>query len=135
MSHSQTFPNILVIDDQEFIFRILQSILKPLGIALSSVKSGTTAIHHIVSIGVPDAIILDFSLPDMNGVEALRLIRDLPTGKTIPVLMLTARDQTLIRKEAEGLNVHDFMTKPFGPNSLLETIKRMLREGSANPKT
>ena len=56
-----------------------------------------------------------------------RQIRKLPSGSSIPVVMLTARDQTLIRKEAEGLHVHAFMTKPYSPNALLQTIREMLQ--------
>jgi CheY-like chemotaxis protein len=111
------------------MFRILQATMRSLGVHLSSAKSGSEALLHIEKNGAPDAIILDFTMPDMDGVETLRRIRNLPSGKTIPVLMLTASDQTLIRKDAEGLNVHAFMTKPFGPNSLLQTVKEMLHSG------
>ena len=69
---------------------------------------------------------MDFSMPGQDGVETLRQIRRLATGAAIPVVMLTARDQTLIRKEAEGLHVHAFMTKPFSPNALLQTIREMI---------
>jgi putative two-component system response regulator len=119
-------PHILIVDDQELIYRVLQATLRPLGARLSWVPSGEKAIEHLVSFGAPDAIVLDFSMPEMDGVETLRKIRELPSGDTIPVVMLTARDQTHIRTDAEGLQVHSFMTKPFSPNLLLSTIKQIL---------
>jgi two-component system chemotaxis response regulator CheY len=116
-------PNILIVDDQELMYRVVQATLKPLGARLSWAKSGAEAINHIETVGVPDVIVLDFSMPDQDGVETLSHIRKLASGESIPVLMLTARDQTHIRQEAEGLKVHSFMTKPFSPNLLLGTIR------------
>lgn len=120
--------HILIVDDQELMYRVLQATLRPLGARLSWAKSGAEAIHHIESLGAPDALVLDFSMPDMDGVETLRQIRKLDCGNSIPVVMLTARDQTHIREDAEGLQIHSFMTKPFSPNLLLSTLKQILQK-------
>jgi len=125
-------PTILIVDDQELMIRVLQATLRPLGVPLASAKSGVEAVRYIEETGVPRGIIMDFSMPGQDGVETLRQIRKLASGASIPVVMLTARDQTLIRKEAEGLQVHAFMTKPFSPNALLHTIREMLSAGE-NP--
>jgi CheY-like chemotaxis protein len=119
-------PTILIVDDQELMIRVLLATLRPLGTALASVRPGPEAVRYVEETGVPSAIIMDFSMPGQDGVETLRQIRRLATGAAIPVVMLTARDQTLIRKEAEGLHVHAFMTKPFSPNALLQTIREMI---------
>ena len=119
-------PTILIVDDQELMIRVLLATLRPLGTALASVRSGPEAVRYVEETGVPSAIIMDFSMPGQDGVETLRQIRRLATGAARPVVMLTARDQTLIRKEAEGLHVHAFMTKPFSPNALLQTIREMI---------
>jgi len=121
-------PSILIVDDQELMFRILQATLKTLGAKILFAKTGAEALYHLMEKDTPDAIILDYLLPDQNGIDTLRMIRNLPSGKEIPVLMLTARDQSLIREAAEGLNVKAFMTKPFSPNLLLQTVKEMLSE-------
>ncbi len=126
MSES-TSPNILIVDDQELMYRVLQATLRPLGARLHWAKSGAEALEHIASHGTPSVIVLDFSMPDQDGVETLREIRQLENGQLIPVVMLTARDQTHIRQDAEGLQVHAFMTKPFSPNMLLSTIKEIFR--------
>ncbi len=117
---------ILLVDDQELIIRVVQAALRSLGARLPSAKSGQDAVRYFENNPAPDAMVLDVSMPGQDGVETLRQIRELPSGAEIPVIMLTARDQTLIRKEAEGLKVFDFITKPFSPNSLLQTVKRML---------
>ncbi len=126
MSETKT-PTILIVDDQELMSRVLQATLRPLGARLSWAKSGAEAIEQIKTGGIPEVIVLDFSMPDQDGVETLRQIRQLDNGQLIPVVMLTARDQTKIRQDAEGLKVHAFMTKPFSPNMLLRTIKEILR--------
>ena len=119
-------PAILIVDDQELMIRVLQATLRPLGVKIGTAKSGAEAVRYIEEVAVPAAVIMDFSMPGQDGVETLRQIRNLAAGAAIPVLMLTARDQTLIRKAAEGLHVHAFMTKPFSPTSLLETLREML---------
>jgi CheY-like chemotaxis protein len=119
-------PAVLIVDDQEMMIRVLQATLRPLGVPIATAKSGADAVRYVQETGVPGAIIMDFSMPGQDGVETLRQIRRLPAGASIPVIMLTARDQTLIRKEAEGLHVHAFMTKPYSPNALLQTIREML---------
>ena len=125
-------PTILIVDDQELMIRVLQATLRPLDVKIGTAKSGAEAVRFIAESGAPSAIILDFSMPGQDGVETLRQIRGLPAGAAIPVVMLTARDQTLIRKAAEGLHVHAFMTKPFSPTSLLQTLREML-EGGGQP--
>lgn len=117
---------ILLVDDQELIIRVVQAALRPLGAHLPSARSGREAVQFFENNPAPDGMVLDVSMPGQDGVETLRQIRELPQGAEIPVIMLTARDQTLIRKEAEGLKVFDFITKPFSPNSLQHTVKRMV---------
>ena len=119
---------VLLVDDQELMLRIVQTALKTLGAHLPSVKSGADAVLFVKDQKTPDAIVLDYSMPGQDGVETLRQIRDLPNGKQIPVIMLTARDQTQIRAAAEGLKVFDFFTKPFSPNLLQTTLRKLLAD-------
>ena len=127
-------PTILIVDDQELMIRVLQATLRPLGVKIGTAKSGAEAVRFLEESGVPGAMSLDFSMAGQDGVETLRQIRSLPNGAAIPVLMLTARDQTLIRKAAEGLHVHSFMTKPFSPTLLMQTLREML-ESTGQPKS
>lgn len=127
--------HILLVDDQDLIIRVLQATLRSLGAHLPTAKNGEEALRFIQEKTLPDAIILDFSMPNMDGVETLRQIRKIPGGDAIPVLMLTARDQTLIRQAAEGLQVAAFMTKPFSPVTLQKTVKEMLEKNPASPES
>ncbi len=120
---------ILIVDDQDLMVRVLQATLQSLGVRLPAARTGAEALRFFTSEGVPDGIILDYNMPDQDGVETLRQIRRMPGGETVPVIMLTARDQTMIRAAAEGLRVSAFMTKPFSPSTLQSEVRAIL----ANP--
>ena len=117
---------LLLVDDQELMIRVLQATLRTCGAHLATAKTGAEAVRFVGQKCIPEGIILDYSMPDQDGVETLRQIRALPGGDLIPVIMLTARDQTLIREAATGLRVDAFMTKPFSPASLQQEVKKML---------
>lgn len=116
---------ILIVDDEEHMQRLLQFALRPVNAVVATAKSGAAAIEFFKKSRA-DLIILDYSMPGKNGVEALQELRRLPNGADVPVLMLTARDQTLIRKEAAGLQVAAFLTKPFSPSDLQRRAKDVL---------
>lgn len=124
---------ILLVDDQDLMLRVLQATLRGIAAAIHAVKSGPEAVQFVRNTATPDAIIMDYSMPEQDGVETLRQIRSLPAGAAIPVIMLTARDQTLIRQAAGGLHVHAFMTKPFSPNTLVQTVREMLATPPPRP--
>lgn len=116
---------ILLVDDEEHMLRLLQFALRPVGADLQCVKCGEDAIsflqdHH------PALVLLDYSMPGLDGVETLRRIREQENGLNVQVIMLTARDQTAIRKEAAGMKVEAFITKPFSPSDLVRRVKELL---------
>jgi len=116
---------ILLIDDEEHILRLLQFVLRPIDAILQVTRSGMEALAYLVKNPVAVAL-LDYSLPGMNGLETLQQIRSLKEGGDIKVIMLTARDQTTIRAEAEGLNVEAFLTKPFSPSDLARRVRELV---------
>jgi len=116
---------ILVVDDEDHMIRLLQFALRPTGAIFASAKSGEVALEYLRERS-PDLIILDYSMPGGNGVETLRQIREHPDRALLPVIMLTARDQTTIRAEANGLNVAAFLTKPFSPSDLQRRAREIL---------
>ena len=120
---------ILLIDDEEHILRLLQFVLRPIDAILQVTRSGMEALAYLVKNPVAVAL-LDYSLPGMNGLETLQQIRSLKEGGDIKVIMLTARDQTTIRAEAEGLNVEAFLTKPFSPSDLARRVRELLERAS-----
>jgi len=120
---------ILLIDDEEHILRLLQFVLRPIDAILQVTRSGMEALAYLVKNPVAVAL-LDYSLPGMNGLETLQQIRSLKEGGVIKVIMLTARDQTTIRAEAEGLNVEAFLTKPFSPSDLARRVRELVERAS-----
>jgi len=120
---------ILLIDDEEHILRLLQFVLRPIDAILQVTRNGMEALAYLVKNPVAVAL-LDYSLPGMNGLETLQQIRSLKEGGDIKVIMLTARDQTTIRAEAEGLNVEAFLTKPFSPSDLARRVRELVERAS-----
>jgi len=118
---------ILIVDDEDHMIRLLQFSLKPIAAAIKSVKRGESAVEFLGKEPA-DLVILDYSMPGLNGVETLRLIRETDAGRDLPVIMLTARDQTAIRQEAAGLNVAAFLTKPFSPSDLVRRTRELLAD-------
>ena len=116
---------ILLIDDEEHMLRLLQFALKTVSASIHCVKRGDAAVDFLKA-NKPNLVLLDFAMPGMNGVETLRHIRAQEGGSAVPVIMLTARDQMTIRKEAAGLNVEAFLTKPFSPSDLVQRARELL---------
>jgi CheY-like chemotaxis protein len=117
---------ILIVDDQELILRIIQAATKTLSLRTSLARSGEEALKVLEESGIPDLILLDYQMPGKDGVETLREIRKIPGGEKVPVIMLTARDQTTIRESLSDLGVSMFMTKPFSPALLSKHIAEIL---------
>ena len=120
---------ILLIDDEEHILRLLQFVLKSIDAHLRVSKTGKEALAFLEQNSA-SVVLLDYSLPSMNGLETLQHIRELKDGGDIKVIMLTARDQTAIRAEAEGLNVEAFLTKPFSPSELARRVRDLVERAS-----
>ena len=116
---------VLLVDDEEHMLRLLRFALKPVSAQIHCVSRGVAAVEFLKE-NPSDLVLLDYSMPDWDGVETLRQIRKLEGGDTIRVIMLTARDQTAIRKEAADLNVEAFLTKPFSPSQLAQRAQDLL---------
>ena len=116
---------ILLIDDEVHMLRLLQFALKPISASIHCVTRGDDAVEYLKA-NKPNLVLLDYAMPGMDGVETLRQIRAQESGSAVPVIMLTARDQTAIRKDAAGLNVEAFLTKPFSPSDLVRRACELL---------
>lgn len=116
---------ILVVDDLEDNLFLLQTILQAEGYQVELANSGSAALAHI-KVSLPDLILLDLMMPDMNGLEVTRHIRQVLNLPDIPILLVTAHEDA---NAAEGLNMgaNDFMHKPIDFDQLLARIKAFLR--------
>jgi DNA-binding response OmpR family regulator len=116
---------ILVVDDLADNLFLLQTLLEAEGYAVETADSGTIALTKIESTP-PDLVLLDVMMPGMNGFEVTQKIRQNEELPFIPILLLTAYDQT---SAAQGLNLgaNDFIRKPINLDELLARVKAFLR--------
>jgi DNA-binding response OmpR family regulator len=114
---------ILVIDDEEDIRTLLRELLERAGYSVDEAADGKTGLRQLYA-NAPALVILDVSMPDMDGYEALERIRDL---SDVPVLMLTARTQELEKVRGLSAGADDYVAKPFGRQELLARVQALLR--------
>ncbi|HEX3540726.1 MAG TPA: response regulator transcription factor [Acidimicrobiales bacterium] len=133
MSHSR--PNrVLVVDDEEHITELVGMALGYNGFDVERVGSGRAALAA-VERRKPDLIVLDVMLPDLDGLEVARRLRQSEgAGTRIPVIFLTARDTTADKVKGLRTGSDDYVTKPFSIEELVERVKAVLRRaGGAGP--
>jgi two-component system KDP operon response regulator KdpE len=115
---------ILVVDDEVEIRKLLNVFLSVEDFEVSEAETGKSAIRHIVS-AKPDLIILDLGLPDMDGQEILRSVRQ---ASQVPILVLSARSDDADVVAALNAGADDYVTKPFRVENLLARIRANLRD-------
>ncbi len=114
---------ILVVDDDATILRTLRINLRARGYEVEGVSSGRDALADVAEWH-PDLVILDLGLPDLDGVEVLRRLRRLAA---VPVIVLSARQESDDKVEALDEGADDYVTKPFGMDELLARVRVALR--------
>ncbi len=116
-------PDLLVIDDEVQIRRLLRITLESAGYRVREVETGALGLNE-AAVQRPDAIILDLSLPDLGGLDVLRRLRE---WSRIPVLILSVRGDEADKIAALDAGADDYLTKPFGGGELLARIRVLLR--------
>ena len=122
-------PTILVVDDEEAIQKNLAFALERDGYRVVQAFDGEEALVLFAS-GQPDLVVLDLMLPKLDGIEVCKRLR---ATSTIPILMLTARDDELDKVLGLELGADDYMTKPFSLREFRSRVKALLRR-SALPR-
>lgn len=116
-------PHILVIDDEPQILRALRTILTEKEFNVSVANRGEEGLN-IAATNTPDVIILDLGLPDMDGVEVCKRLRE---WTQVPIIVLSARDNEKDKVTALDYGADDYLTKPFGIEELLARVRVALR--------
>ncbi len=116
---------ILIVDDEPEIGRILGLILRGAGFEAAVVDGGRAALAHLAS-SATDLVLLDVTMPEIDGFETLRRIREAPATARLPVLMLTANASAADRTRAQSLGADDFIAKPFDPADVVERVRARL---------
>jgi len=127
-------PRVLVVDDEEHITELVAMGLGYNGFDVERIASGRSALDAVAT-RKPDLIVLDVMLPDLDGFEVARRIRDAEgAGVHVPIIFLTARDATVDKVQGLRLGSDDYVTKPFSIEELIERVKAVLRRsGGAGP--
>ena len=123
---NQSSPPVLVIDDEESIIDLIKLGLKYEGFEVVAASDGEEGIAAAQRIN-PRFIILDWMLPDTDGLVVCRRLRSNPTTRDIPILLLTAKDEVGSRVEGLNTGADDYLTKPFSFEELVARIRAILR--------
>ena len=124
-------PVVVVIEDDPPIRRFLRTGLATQGLEVHEADCGRRGLIEAAG-RKPDLIILDLGLPDMDGVEVVKLIRE---WSAMPIIILSARSAEQSKIEALDAGADDYLTKPFGLGELLARIRVALRRATGNPET
>lgn len=128
-------PKILVVDDEPDAVELIEFNLKSAGFEVVTASDGAEAIKRALAL-MPDLILLDIMLPEVDGMEVCKTLRRDPVTAGIPIIMLTAKAAEIDRVLGLELGADDYVTKPFSPRELVLRVKGLLRRGKpAEEKT
>ncbi len=120
---------ILVVDDEPQITRVLRTTLSSHGYTIRTAGDGDEALE-VMRDWTPDLIITDLAMPNMEGLELCRHVRE---KSAIPIIVLSVRGEERTKIEALDTGADDYVTKPFGPKELLARVRAMLRRAGMPP--
>ncbi len=126
-SSSKNRYRILVVDDEERMVRFIRLNLEHDGFEVLEAFNGRQALDKFRD-GLPDLVLLDVMMPDIDGFEVLRMLREI---SDVPVIMLTARGDEEDRVRGLDLGADDYVTKPFSPRELVSRVRAVLRRFEA----
>ncbi len=116
-------PNILVVEDESSIASFVSLYLKNAGYGVRTASNGAEALAQVAA-QMPGLIVLDLMLPDIDGIEVCKRVRQ---TSDVPILMLTARDEDVDKIIGLEVGADDYLTKPFNPRELVARVKSILR--------
>lgn len=123
-------PKILITDDDQKLLKMLKRTLTYENMDVLTASTGVEALE-IVSQQKPDVLILDWMMPEMDGLELVQCLRDM--NNRLPVLMLTARDAIEDRVDGLESGADDYLVKPFAPSELVARVHALLRRIETRP--
>jgi DNA-binding response OmpR family regulator len=121
-----TQQTVLVVEDESSIASFVSLYLKNAGYGVKTAANGTDALAEVAA-ATPDLIVLDLMLPDIDGIEVCKRVRQ---RSDVPILMLTARDEDVDKIIGLEVGADDYLTKPFNPRELVARVKSVLRRAT-----
>ena len=119
---------VLVVDDEPDAVELVEFNLKEAGLEVAKASNGAEALKK-AKLLLPDLILLDLMLPEVDGLEVCKILRRDPATAAIPIVMLTAKASEIDRVLGLELGADDYITKPFSPRELILRVKGLLRRG------
>lgn len=119
--------NIYIVEDDQNILEIESYALCGNGYETAGFENAQLFFAALSGQGLPDLVLLDIMLPDMDGLTVLKKIRTNPTTRHLPVIMVTAKSTEIDTVRGLDLGADDYITKPFGLMELLSRVKALLR--------
>jgi two-component system KDP operon response regulator KdpE len=130
MTASKVKPRVLVCDDEAQILRALRVILRDAGFEAVPANTGEEALD-VAAVGPVDAAIIDLVLPDIDGIEVCRRLRE---WSKMPIIVLSAVGDEEAKVRALAAGADDYVTKPFGPRELVARLQANLRRIGPDPE-
>jgi DNA-binding response OmpR family regulator len=116
---------VLVIDDEFDVLLLCRVNLSHAGLQVQEAKSGKAGLESALE-DTPDAVVLDLMMPEMDGFEVLKRLREDERTRAIPVVILSARTGEADRARCVALGANDYLTKPFFPDELLDRLDGLI---------
>ena len=116
---------LLVVDDEPNLLRAVAACLKTEGYEENTARSGREALVQMAEV-IPDLVVSDIRMPGMDGYQLARQLRGSPRTALVPVVFLTAKDETADRVEGFRAGVDAYLTKPFEPEELIAVVNGIL---------
>jgi len=124
-------PQVLVVEDEPALSTLLKYNLEKEGFSVAEARDGEEALLQLKE-AKPDAVLLDWMLPRLSGLELCRQIRRAPTWRDLPVIMLTARGEEGDRVRGLDSGADDYVVKPFSTTELIARLKAVIRRARPN---
>ena len=121
---------ILIADDEPHMLKFIEFTLRKGNFEILKASDGAQALE-VAEAQKPNVIVLDVLMPGMDGVTALKQLKENPELKMIPVILLTARGHTLDPEEARKAGASCYLTKPFSPTELLKQVQQFAESGAS----
>jgi two-component system, chemotaxis family, chemotaxis protein CheY len=121
---------VLVVDDSAIMRKVIEQILEMLGHEAVPAANGVEAFERLKEHDDVQLILLDWNMPEMNGIEFLRAVKERPALAKIPVIMLTTESERRKMIEAIEAGAKHYLTKPFQPETLATKILQCVETGS-----
>ncbi len=118
----QSTTQVLVVDDEAILLRCMELYLQEAGFDVTTASSGAAALEEMRT-NVPEVVVCDLFMPEMNGLEFCQRVRRNPQWQKVRLLLLTARLEEPLRRQLSEFGIHGYLSKPFEPKALIALLE------------